>query len=125
MAYATDADLQLRVPATVALTSLQRSTALDDAEQEIDDRVFDPMTVYAHCMLAAHLLASMPTPLIPPGGSGLVTSRSAGEISVTFAAPPGLAVGLHSTTAYGREFDRIAAKAGHSPVTDSTLPWVP
>jgi hypothetical protein len=125
VAYATDAQFQARVPAVAALTADERSAALEDAEQEIDDRVYGGMTVRAHCMLAAHMLASPPLSLIPAGGTGLVTSRAAGEISVSFAAPPTEAVGLHSTTAYGREFDRISAKVGHAPLNDSTEPWDP
>jgi len=114
VAYATDSDLVARVPATASLTAEQRQTALTDAEEEIDDRVFGGLTLRAHVMLAAHYLQLLG--LIPGGEGGLVTSRSAGEISVSYATPD--ETGSHYETAYGRQFDKLAAKAGHMILSD-------
>lgn len=116
MAYATDADLVARISATSTVPAATRALALADAEEQIDDRVFGGMTVLAHVLLAAHLLQENGD--VPGGSGGIVTARSAGEISVSYAAPAEAAVGLHATTAYGRRFDAIAAKAGHTPLTD-------
>lgn len=121
MAYATDADLVLRVPATAALTADQRAAALLDAGAEVDDRVVGDSTVLVHCLLAAHHLQL--GGLLAGGEGGVVTSRSAGEISVSYAAPAAGAVGLHGATAYGRRADAILAKYGHFALVDSTEAW--
>lgn len=118
MAYATDADLQLRIPATAALTAEQRAFGLADAEAEIDDRVLEDSAVLAHCLLAAHHLQL--AGLIAGGESGIVTARSAGEISVSYAAPAAGAVGPHAATAYGRRFDQLVSKFGHFLLTGTS-----
>lgn len=123
MAYATDADLLARIPAAAALTADQRATALLDTMYEISDRVLGGSTVLAHCLLAAHRLQL--AGLIAGGESGLVTSRSAGEISVGYAAPAGGSAGPHGSTRYGRQFDELIRKFGHYALADSTEVWDP
>jgi hypothetical protein len=119
MPYCTDTRLLVRHAAASAVDAALREIALDDAAGEIDAAAFEPMTEQAHAWLAMHKLASNPDSGLPGAGaeSAPVTSRSAGEISVSYAAPASAVVeGLNSSTRYGREFDRIAAKVIH-PLT--------
>lgn len=116
MAYASPADLIARVPAAAAASSDQIAAALIDSTYEIDDRVFGSMALRAHCLLAAHYLQL--SGAITGGESTAVVSRSAGEISVSYASPSEAATGTHSQTSYGRQFDALARKAGHAPLTD-------
>lgn len=116
MPYATDSDLTTRIPETAALTLAQRSAALLDAQNEIDETRFGLLTLRAHVLLAAHYLQI--SGALAGGAGGLVTSRSAGEISVSYAAPPAGAVGLHSETPYGRQFDVLFLKVPYGPITD-------
>jgi hypothetical protein len=119
MAYASDADLTTRVPATIAGATLaQRTLALADAMAMIDDALFDGKTIRAQTFLAAHYLALDPGTAMYVGEGGVVSSRSAGAISVSYAVPtipagwdPSLA-----TTAYGRAFLSIAATVCPGPV---------
>ncbi len=106
MAYATDADLLLRVPSSAAVSAPLRAVALADAALLIDDSLFGDTTVPAHVYLAAHLLASTPGSGMPTG-SGPVTSARAGEIAATFAGPTGSIDDLDSTE-WGRLFNRFA-----------------
>ena len=116
MAYATDADLQTRVPATVPLTALQRATALDDAAALIDDQQYGLRTVRAQCMLAAHYLQI--AGLIAGGEGGLATSKRAGEIAVTYAVAA-MDDPLLGTTIYGRQFLQIRSTLVSYPEADS------
>lgn len=119
MAYASDADLTTRVPATVAGATLaQRTLALADAMAMIDDVLFDDRTIRAQCFLAAHYLALDPGAAMYAGDGGIVSARSAGAISVSYAVPaipsgwdPSLA-----STAYGRAFLSIASTVCPGPV---------
>lgn len=119
MAYASDADLTTRVPATLAGATLaQRTLALADAAEMIDDELFAGRTIRAQTFLAAHYLALDPSTSMYSGDGGIVASRSAGAISVSYAIPtipagwdPSLA-----TTAYGRAFLSIAATVCPGPV---------
>lgn len=119
MAYASDADLTTRVPATVAGATLaQRTLALSDAAERIDDVLFAGQTIRAQCFLAAHYLALDPGTAMYVGEGGIVSSRSAGAISVSYAVPtvpagwdPSLA-----STAYGRAYLSIAMGLCPGPV---------
>jgi len=114
MAYASDTDLTTRVPATLAASSALRLVALSDAEAMIDDEQFGLRAVRAHCMLAAHYLTIDGT--IAGGEGGLVTQRSAGEISVSYAVTvPGGYDPLLGTTRYGRAFLEILASLVSMP----------
>lgn len=106
MAYATDADLLLRVPSSASVSAPLRAVALADAALLIDDSLFGDTAVPAHVYLAAHLLASTPGSGMP-SGSGPVTSARAGEIAATFAGPTGTLDDLDSTE-WGRLFNRFA-----------------
>lgn len=110
MAYATDADLILRVPAAVAVASGLRTIALSDAAAMIDDEQFGDRAVRAHCLLAAHYLALMPNSGMTTGEGGLAASKSAGEISVSYAVPQlGDTDPMLATTLYGRQYAQILA----------------
>lgn len=119
MAYASDADLTTRIPATSAGATLaQRALALADAMAMIDDTLFDDRTIRAQCFLAAHYLALDPGTSMFVGEGGVVASRSAGAIAVSYAVPaipagwdPSLA-----STSYGRAFLSIAATVCAVPV---------
>ena len=109
MPYATDADLLARVPAASAASSVARALALADAAAMIDDAQFGGRSVRANVVLAAHYLQL--GGLLPGGEGGLVASRAAGAISVSYAVPtwsadvnPGLA-----STIYGRQYLEIVA----------------
>jgi hypothetical protein len=112
MPYATDADLLLRVPAAASATSDQRAVALLDSREYIDDEAFGGKTVRAHCMLAAHFLAA--STLIPGDEAGVVSSRSAGEISVGYAVTAPASSEDFSSTGWGRKFLQIRATVGHA-----------
>lgn len=115
MAYATAADLTARhAAAVVGVAESVLQLALDDAEEEIDDRLFGRRTVRAHCLLALHILQS--DGVIAGGEDGAVTSRKLGEIAVSYAAPGEEVEGPHSHTRWGRLFDRIAATVPHDVV---------
>lgn len=119
MAYASDADLTTRIPATIAgATAAQRALALADAMAMIDDTLFGDRTIRAQTFLAAHYLALDPGSAMFGGEGGIVASRAAGAISVSYAVPtipagwdPSLA-----STAYGRAFLSIAASVCPGPV---------
>jgi hypothetical protein len=119
MAYASDADLTTRVPATVAGATLaQRTLALADAMAMIDDDLYADRTIRAQCFLAAHYLMLDPGTAMYSPEAGIVASRSAGAIAVSYAVPtipagwdPSLAA-----TAYGRAFLSIAATVCPGPV---------
>lgn len=119
MAYASDADLTARIPATEAVDVAVRALALADAAEMIDDTMFAGRTVRAQCFLAAHYLALNPDSGMPSGGEGgIVSARSAGAISVSYAVPtipagwdPSLA-----STSYGRQFLQIASTVASAPV---------
>lgn len=116
MAYASDADLTTRIPATASASEALRALALDDAAAMIDDVQFADRAVRAHVFLAAHYLAlGGSIPGVTEGG--LVSSRSAGAISVSYAVPtipagwdPSLA-----STSYGRQFLQIASTVVSTP----------
>lgn len=121
MAYATDADLTTRVPASSAVTLGLRTVALSDAEAMIDDLQFGDRAVRAHCMLAAHYLALLPGSGMTTGESGIVASQSAGEISVSYATA--LAIGadpLLANTLYGRMYLQILSTLVSVPECDDT-----
>jgi hypothetical protein len=112
MAYASDADLTARVPSTATgATAAQRALALSDAEAMISDELFADRTIRAQCFLAAHYLALNPATTVGSGEGGIVASRAAGAISVSYAVPtipagwdPSLA-----STSFGRAFLSIAS----------------
>ena len=118
MAYASDADLTTRVSATIAGATLaQRTLALADAMEMIDDDLYAGRTIRAQCFLAAHYLLLDPGTAMYSPEAGLVTSRRAGAIAVSYGItiPPGWDPRLAST-AYGREFLSIAATVCPGPV---------
>lgn len=116
MPYATDSDLTTRHAAALDVSLALRTVALADAAAEIDADAFGGMAIKAHCLLAMHELVSNPDSPIYAAESGPVLSRSAGEISVSYASPADEVVGgLHSSTRYGRRFDALAAKVQHFP----------
>lgn len=119
MAYATRVDLLTRVPATAAVPSALQQIALDDAEEMISDELFGSRTLRAHCMLAAHYLAVMPGSGMTTGEGGLVTAKSAGEISASYAVsiPTGWDP-LLATTVYGRMFLQILSTLVSYPESD-------
>lgn len=82
----------------------------------IDDRSYDYKTVRAHVALTMHYLTLMPgSGLSTDGGS--VTSRSAGEISVSYASASlsTYEEALLSTTPWGRQFLEIRSSVLHAP----------
>lgn len=116
MAWASDTDLTVRIPATTAATADQRALALADAAEMIDDTLFGDRTVRAHVFLAAHYLTLGGA--IPGGEGGVVASRAAGSISVSYAVPT-IPVGWDpslAATSYGRQFLSIAATVCPGPV---------
>lgn len=119
MAYASDADLTTRIPVTLTgATEAQRAAALADAAEMIDDVLFAGRSIRAQVFLAAHYLALDPGTSMGGGEGGVVSSRSAGAISVSYAVPPippGWSPGLAST-AYGRAFLEIAGSVCPGPV---------
>jgi hypothetical protein len=121
MSYATDADLTTRVPASSAVALALRTVALADAEAMIDDDQFGDRTVRAHVMLAAHYLALLPGSGMTTGEGGLATSKSAGEISASYATlvPAGWDP-LLATTLYGRMFLQILSTIVSYPEGDET-----
>jgi hypothetical protein len=104
--YATDAELLLRIPATATASADQRAAALEDAAAAVGLASFVDQSLRAHALYAAHLLATEYAAIPNPGGGGLVSSRSAGEISVSYAvaAPSSAADALLMTSSYGRAF---------------------
>lgn len=112
MAYATDADFILRVPIAADATLEQRTVALLDAQEYIDEVAFGGKTVRAHSMLAAHFLAT--SGFIPGDEAGTVSSRSAGEISVGYAVPTPVTGDDFSSTTWGRKFLQIRSTVGHA-----------
>jgi hypothetical protein len=115
--YATDDDLTTRHASALSVSSSLRLVALADAAEEIDVDAFGGMAIKAHCLLAMHELVSNPDSPIYAAESAPVLSRSAGEISASYAAPADEIVGgLHSSTSYGRRFDALAARVPHSPI---------
>lgn len=114
MAYANDDDLTTRVPSTAALTLAQRETALSDARSMIDDGLFGDKAIMAHVAYAAHLLQLRG--LLAGGEGGLVTARSAGSISVSYAAGGGDFDPLLGSTRFGREYLMIVRTVPHVPI---------
>lgn len=115
MAYATDTDLTTRYPETAAVSSALRTIALADAEAWIDEVQYTGHAVRAHCLVACHLLAG--DGLIVSGDAGAVSSRSAGEISVTYAtASPDAKDAYLARTRYGRAFLEIRDQVPHGPL---------
>ena len=107
MAYASDADLLTRYPATSVASVAERAAALADAEEMIDDVQFGGRAVRAHAALAAHYL--IVGGFVPGSGEGgMIASRNAGEISVSYAVPDlGGLDPLLATTAPGRHYLQI------------------
>jgi hypothetical protein len=115
MPYATDDDLTTRHAAALTASLALRTVALADAEQEIDADAVGGMTVKAHCLLAMYELTVNPDSPLYAAESAPVLSRSAGEISVSYAAPADEIVGgPHSDNRYGRRFDALMAKVIHT-----------
>ena len=117
MPYASDNDLITRIPATASASSDERALALSDAMAMIDDLRFDDRAIRAHCFLAAHYLV-LGGAIADPGGGGIVTSRSAGAISVSYAAPriPAGWDPVLSSTRYGLQFLQIASTVAIEPM---------
>ncbi len=118
MAYASDADLTTRIPATLTASAAQRALALSDAMAMIDDALFSDRAIRAHTFLAAHYLVLGGAVPGAVADGGIVASRSAGAISVSYAIPtipagwdPSLA-----STAYGRQYLAIASTVTPGPV---------
>lgn len=111
-AYATDADLLVRVPGASAIDADARAAALADAEAMIELDSYRDKTVRAHVALAAHYLTL--AGLLAGGESGPVASRSAGEISVSYtnATVSDAELGL---TRWGRMFLEITRSVPHAP----------
>lgn len=110
--YADDAFLISRVPAASAVDSAARLAALEDAEPMIDLAVYRARAELAHAYYAAHLLA-LRYPSLLGGESGVVTSKSAGEVSVGYAAP--VLTGDETDVArtyYGRQYAELRRIAG-------------
>ena len=105
MAYATDADLLVRVPSAAAVDPTLRAVTLADAALLIDDSLFGDTAVPAHVYLTAHLLASTPGSGMP-SSSGPVTSARAGEIAATFSVAA--ARDDLDSTEWGRLFRRFS-----------------
>lgn len=119
MSYASDADLLARVPAASAVASGTRAVALSDAEAMIDDVQFGDRTVRAQCMLAAHYLALLPGSGMTTGESGVATSKSAGEISASYAVNAAAAGDpFLATTVYGRMYLEILNSIVSFPEAD-------
>lgn len=116
--YATDADLVLRIPATSAASSAQRLAALEDAAAMVRLDAFGDRSLRAHALYAAHLLATEYEAIPNPGGGGLVSSRSAGEISVSYATtgPSNSADAQLATSRYGRDFIMIRDGVASEPL---------
>ncbi len=108
MAYATDADLLLRVPVTAGVDADLRAAVLLDARRLINDsnRSYDTRTVPAHCYLTAHILTIV-DPGTMGGEAGQVTSLKAGEIAASFAAPSYTTDETLATTKWGRLYMMI------------------
>lgn len=125
MAYATDADLLVRVAAASSASADERAAAMLDARNEFDDRVVGSSSVRVHVLLAAHFLQL--GGLIPGGESGAITARSMGEISASYAVGAEVGDGPHSSTIYGRQADAILRRVGHGPLASSGDPhrWAP
>ena len=115
--YATTAYLQRRVPETVAVDAADASAlqeALDDAEPMIGLDAYDVRSELAHAFYAAHLLA-VRYPSLMGGESGTPTGKSAGEISVSFAASTVASdESRPGTTRWGRLFLQQQRIAGAS-----------
>ncbi len=118
MAYATVDNFLLRVPSAACVPREIIQVHLDDAAQEIDDRVAGGLAVPAHVFLAAHNLASSPDVAFKDAGGALVSSMKMGEIAATFSTSATSADGEHSSTSYGRRYDALRAQFGHAPLTD-------
>jgi len=106
VSYATDAEFLLRVSAVSVVSAPRRALALEDAAAMIDDAQWGLRTARAQCFLAAHYLQLDPSSGLSGGEGGIVSSRSAGEIAVSYAVPPVPAGWDPSlvTTSYGRQF---------------------
>lgn len=115
--YATDADLLERIPDAASVDAALRANALSDAAVEIDRDLFGDLTLRAHVALAAHFLA-VDHGVLGGTGTATVASRSAGEISVSYAvAAPADGEQGYDTTKWGREFTRILRKVPHWLIT--------
>lgn len=99
-AYATIADMTVRIPEVAELGAALVQAALDDAEAMIDLTVFGDKALRAHVLYAAHILAAGNGVL--GGAGGAVTAMSAGAISASFASPT--STSELATTRWGREF---------------------
>ena len=112
-AYATDEDLLIYAPDVSSVSASLRELALEDAEAMIDARWYGNKTRRAHAMLAAHYLTLQG--LVSGGEGGVPSSKSAGDISVSYAVtalPAGDS--LFATTKYGRMFLELTKTVPHS-----------
>jgi hypothetical protein len=107
-------DLLAYVPEVSSISTERVSIALEDAKNGVDERWFGERTRYAHAMLAAHYLSLWTG--MGGGESGPIASRSAGNISVSYAVSAPAAAELASTK-YGRLFLQIAQSVAHAGVS--------
>lgn len=114
MAYATDADLILRIPGASSVDPAVRSAALSDAQNRIDDAMLLDRSVEGHCYVAAHIIAVRTGDL--GGESPAVTSKKAAEISITYAAGAAASVEDLSRTKWGREYMTLLQTVAVYPV---------
>jgi len=104
--YATQAYLLRRVPETAAVLALDADAltdALSDAEPMIGLSAYGKLAELAHAYYAAHLLAFRFAADMG-GEQGPITGKSAGEVSVAYAAPAAGTVGDVTSTTWGRLF---------------------
>ena len=114
--YATQAYLLRRVPETAAVLALDADAltdALSDAEPMIGLGAYGKLAELAHAYYAAHLLAFRFAATMG-GEQGPITGKSAGEVSVTYAAPAAGTVGDVTSTTWGRLFAEQRRLAGAS-----------
>ena len=114
--YATQAYLLRRVPETAAVLALDADAlteALADAEPMIGLSAYGKLAELAHAYYAAHLLAFRFAATMG-GEQGPITGKSAGEVSVTYAAPAAGTVGDVTSTTWGRLFAEQQRLAGAS-----------
>lgn len=100
--------LRVLVPAFADVAAYPDATIdayLTTAAERLNASAWRSLYTQAVIYLAAHLLASAP-PTVADANGGPVTSRKAGGLAVTYAAPAGGGVTSEAlrTTAPGREF---------------------